>query len=315
MESGEWRVESKEWRVESKELKFFITDVFGETKYSGNQLATFLNCQNLSEREMQQIAREINFSESTFVLSDEPNNGGYDVRIFTPEREVDFAGHPTLGTAYIIKKHILAKPANEVILNLKVGQLPVQIAGSAHDGLLWMQQVKPEFGGKLDREQLAIVLHLATDEIAENWPIEEISTGLPFIIVPLKSMGALKKAAVAKAHYNKLVRTTWAKGILVFCPGGYTANQNLAVRVFVDYYGIPEDPATGSGNGCLAAYLVKNRYFQSPAIDICTGQGYEIGRPSQLYLKAIEESGSINIKVGGKVIPVAEGWWESRFNL
>jgi trans-2,3-dihydro-3-hydroxyanthranilate isomerase len=290
--------------------KFFITDVFGERRYSGNQLATFLNCRALSDREMQQIAREINFSETTFVLSDEQHDGGYDVRIFTPEAEIDFAGHPTLGTAYIIQKHIIQQPVEKVVLNLKVGQVPVEFsAEQATDDMLWMQQVAPTFGEVLDVGIIAQVLSLNEDDIDSRWPIEQVSTGLPHIIVPLKSLDALKRTNVIAEFYWKLVNQSWAKIILVFCPEGYTKQHELGVRVFPIWYGITEDPATGSGNGCLAAFLVKNRYFQSDSIDIVVGQGYEIGRPSLLSLRARQVDGHIGVIVGGRVIPIAEGRW------
>jgi trans-2,3-dihydro-3-hydroxyanthranilate isomerase len=294
----------------NQEMRFFITDVFAEKRYSGNQLATFLDCAALSDSQMQQIAREINFSETTFILSEEQKRGGYDVRIFTPGAEVEFAGHPTLGTAYIIQRHVIQKPAKEVILNLKVGQVPVSFpAEGAGDSLLWMRQAEPRFGEILDAGRLAAVLNLRKDDIDSRWPIEQVSTGLPFIIVPLKTLDALKRVTILKEGHDQLIKETWAKIILVFCRGGYTERHDLAVRVFPVYFGIPEDPATGSGSGCLAAYLVKNRYFQSAAVDIRTGQGYEIGRPSLLALRASEKNGCITVAVGGQVIPVARGRW------
>ena len=290
-------------------MDFYITDVFGFKKYSGNQLATFLHCIGIDSREMQQIAREINFSETTFVVSDEPNQGNYDVRIFTPGDEVRFAGHPTLGTAYIIREHLIQQPVGQVVLNLRVGQVPVDFPADDKDSFIWMHQVEPEFGTTLKTEDLARVLNLDLADFDERWPIQQVSTGLAQIIVPLRNLNALKQATIIKGALNDLIRQTWAKLILVFCPGGYNAEQDLAVRVFADYFGIPEDPATGSGNGCLAAYLVKQRYFGSSSIDLRVGQGYEIGRPSLLALRANEEGKHIHVSVGGKVIPVAQGQW------
>jgi trans-2,3-dihydro-3-hydroxyanthranilate isomerase len=264
-------------------MKFYITDVFGNEKYSGNQLATFVNCGDMSGVEMQQIAREINFSETTFITNIEPQNGGYDVRIFTPAAEVDFAGHPTIGTAYIINNKILKNSQQNIKLNLKVGQIEVEVKDD--------------------------LLNISVDEIDELFPIEEVSTGLEFTIVPLKSMESLKKANINLLKYNAFVKYAWAKGLIVFSKGGYNAEQQIGVRAFISYLGIPEDPATGSGNGCLAAYLVKHKYFNSTSISINTGQGYEINRPSQLSLDAKEENGNIFVKVGGKVISIAEGEW------
>ncbi len=291
-------------------MRFFITDVFAEERYSGNQLATFLDCASLPDSQMQQIAREINFSETTFILSEEQKKGGYDVRIFTPGAELEFAGHPTLGTAFIIQRQIIQKPAKEIILNLKVGQIPVSFpAEGAEDSLLWMRQAEPRFGEILQVGPISRVINLEEEDIDSRWPIEQVSTGMPFIIVPLKTLDALRRVTISKGSYDKLIKETWAKTLLVFCRGGYTEQHDLAVRVFPLYFGIAEDPATGSGNGCLAAYLVKNRYFRSTKIDICAGQGYEIGRPSLLALRASEENGRTTVAVGGQVIPVAQGWW------
>ncbi|MEJ2636245.1 MAG: PhzF family phenazine biosynthesis protein [Calditrichia bacterium] len=289
--------------------RYYITDVFAEQKYSGNQLATFVNCASFSEKEMQQIAREIHFSETTFILSNTPVEGGYPVRIFTPEKEVDFAGHPTLGTAYVIARHILKKPADRVVLNLKVGQIPVSFSGGPKQTLR-MDQKEPLFGKTFSATALADVLSLPPESFDTRFPVQEVSTGLPHIIVPLKNLKALKSISVDKKNYYRLIEQEKAKCILAFSPECYAADRQVSVRMFADYFGVPEDPATGSGNGCLAGYLVKHRYFQSPDIDILSEQGYELGRPSLLYLRASEKSSIITVSVGGKVIPLAEGVWE-----
>ena len=285
-------------------LPFHIVDVFAEKKYAGNQLAVFRGAGELSRAEMQSIARETNFSETTFILSDAPDKGGFDVRIFTPREEVPFAGHPTLGTAYIINQAILHGKAQQVTLNLKVGQIPV----SFHpDGTCWMQQIQPMFGPQHDAATLAAVLGLEVSDVDESFPVEEVSTGLPFFIVPLKTLAALQGAKVDLGRYYALIKNTLAKGILIFCPQTHEPGNDLSVRVFVDYYGVPEDPATGSGNGCLAGYLVKRRYFAAERIQVLCEQGYEIGRPSLLRLQAEERGEKIDIWVGGKCVLVARG--------
>ena len=282
---------------------FYIVDVFAEQKYSGNQLAVFRNAAGLSADEMQAIAREMHFSETTFILSDEPHDGGYDVRIFTPGAELPFAGHPTLGTAYVIQQEIIGQPVEQVVLNLEVEPIPVTF----EDGILWMKQVAPQFGQTLETSQLAPVLNLDEDDFDPRFPIEEISTGLPHIIVPLKTMDALKRANVNRERYFTLIEHTWAKPIMIFCPGGYNEEQALGVRMFAECFGIAEDPATGSGSGCLAGYLVKHRYFGTDHVDIRTGQGYEVNRPSTLYLRAAAKGESIEVYVGGKVVKIATG--------
>ncbi|MFQ6084343.1 MAG: PhzF family phenazine biosynthesis protein [Candidatus Aminicenantia bacterium] len=287
---------------------FYIVDVFAEEKYAGNQLAVFRDAEALSDTEMQRIAKEMNYSETTFILSKEKRNGGYDVRIFTPEEEVPFAGHPTLGTAYVMQREIIREPVETIILNLKVGQIPVTLNYSGKEiDILWMKQMDPTFGQIFDLESISKVLKLGEKEIDERFPIQEVSTGLPFIIVPLKTKEAIKQAEVARDKYFELIKDTQAKAILIFCPETYHQKNDLSVRVFADYYGVPEDPATGSANGCLAGYLVKYRYFERDKINIRVEQGYEIGRPSLLFLRAEDKEGKIDVSVGGKVVMVAQG--------
>jgi len=283
---------------------YYVVDVFAEAKYAGNQLAVFRNAAGISSDEMQQIARETNYSETTFILSDEQRDGGFDVRIFTPAEEVPFAGHPTLGTAFIIRNEILNGQADQVTLNLKVGQIPVSFSP---DGYSWMRQIQPTFGSQHLPDTFAPILGIELEDFDTRYLIQEVSTGLPFFIVPLKTLEALKKAKVNRDLYFELVRRTEAKGILIFCPESHAGASDLSVRVFVDYFGVPEDPATGSGNGCLAGYLVKQRYFGKAQVDVRVEQGYEIGRPSLLLLKAQDTGSGIDINVGGKSVLVARG--------
>ena len=289
-------------------MKFYIVDVFAVEKYTGNQLAVFTDASSLSDKQMQRIAKETNYSETTFIPSNEMKEGGYEVRIFTPEQELPFAGHPTLGTAYIIQQELIKNPVERVNLNLKVGQIPVTLhyAGDSVEWL-WMQQKMPTFGQGFSAEKIAPVLNLEVDEIDTRFPIEEVSTGVPFIIIPLKTLTAIKQIKVNKDKYFELIETTQAKAILAFCPETYSSENNLNVRMFADYLGVPEDPATGSANGCLAGYLVEYSYFGEEPINLRVEQGYEIGRPSLLLLKAQRGEHGIEVSVGGKVILVAKG--------
>jgi len=287
---------------------FYILDVFAEEKYAGNQLAVVCDAGKMSDNKMQQIAKEMNYSETTFILSDEPREGGYDVRIFTPAIELPFAGHPTLGTAYVIQREIIGRPVEHVNLNLEVGRIPVTFQNTGEGGdILWMKQIEPIFGEVFDADDIVRVLAVERDDIDERFPIQEVSTGIFSIIVPLKSLAAVKRVQIARDRYFELIEKTQAKAILIFCSDTYNQDNDLNARMFFDCYGIKEDPATGSANGCLAGYLVKNRYFGTNKIDIRVEQGYEIGRPSLLYLRAKDEGGTINVAVGGKVVMVAKG--------
>lgn len=287
---------------------FFIVDVFAEKKYAGNQLAVFRDAGNLSGEEMQLFAKEMNYSETTFICSEKERKGGYDVRIFTPAEEIPFAGHPTLGTAFVIQQEIIKTPVEKVILNLGVGQIPVALSfskGAVDD--LWMEQKHPEFGQEIDKAVIAKSLNVKETEVDDRFPVQEVSTGLPFMIVPLKTLEAVKRARINRDVFFGLIADTNAKAPLLFCPETYNPKNDLNCRVFVDYYGIPEDPATGSANGCLAGYLVKHRYFGETCINVRVEQGCEIGRPSLLYLKAEENEDVIDVLVGGKVFKIAEG--------
>jgi len=286
---------------------FYIVDVFAEKKFAGNQLAVFRNCGALSGDDMQRIAMETNFSETTFILSDSMRDGGFDVRIFTPIEELQFAGHPTLGTAYVIRHEILGGAPEQITLNLKVGRIPVTFESSGADAVCRMRQIEPEFRETLDAGAVASVLGIDAGDIDTRFPVQEVSTGLPHILVPLKSLDALKRACADRSKYFNLINGRWAQAVMIFCPETHEAGNHISVRMFAECYGIVEDAATGSGNGCLAGYLVKHRYFGAPAIDIRREQGYEMGRPSLLYLRAEENNGSISISVGGKVVMIAKG--------
>ncbi len=290
------------------EHQLYIVDVFAEEKYGGNPLAVVMNAVDLTDALMRRISRELNYSETTFVLSDKERDDGYDVRIFTPQLELPFAGHPTLGTAYVIREAIVRKPVDRLKLNMKIGPVPVVFDRRGRDAeVIWMQQQRPSFGQILDPGRISEVLNLAGEEIDERFPVQEVSTGLPFIIVPLKSLDSVKKARIDRDKYFDLIKTMEAESILIYCPDTYHRENDLNVRVFSEAHGVPEDPATGSGNGCLAGYLVEHGYFNKDDINIRVEQGYEIGRPSLLLLRAAKRAGGMEIHVGGRVIMVARG--------
>jgi trans-2,3-dihydro-3-hydroxyanthranilate isomerase len=287
---------------------FYILDVFAEEKYAGNQLAVVRDAGALSDSQMQKIAKEMNYSETTFILSEEERDGGYNVRIFTPENELPFAGHPTLGTAFVIQQEIIKKPVKVVNLNLKVGQIPVTFNYKGEQTeILWMKQIEPIFGQVIEPQHITEVLGIDESDIDERFPIQEVSTGLFFAMVPLKTLDTVKRAKVDREKYFRFIEDLQAKALFIFCPETYNPENDMNVRMFFECCGIAEDPATGSANGCLAGYLAKYRYFGSNKIDIRVEQGYEIGRPSLLYLRAEDKDGEIGVSVGGKVVMVAKG--------
>lgn len=289
-------------------LPFFIVDVFSKTRYAGNQLAVVFDARDLSESSMQEIAREMHFSETAFVCSDGRADGSFCVRIFTPEHEVPFAGHPVLGTAYILQTKKIKKPVCEIVLDLQVGKIPVSLTyENGSPATLWMRQNPPVFTRVFPPDDIARILSLSCDAIDIRFPVEEVSTGLPAIIVPLKTRKALSEAKIDRKEYDRFVSSTDAKAIFIFCPEPHHPGSTFSARMFADYYGVPEDPATGSANGCLAGYLVSHRYFGADIIEIRVDQGYEINRPSLVLSRATLQGETIEVFVGGNVVTVGEG--------
>jgi trans-2,3-dihydro-3-hydroxyanthranilate isomerase len=286
--------------------RLHLVDVFTDRACSGNQLAVVTGAKGLGARQMQAFAREMNFAETAFVMSDSPLGGGWPVRIFTPRLEVPFAGHPTLGTAHVIRTALLGGRVDRVTLALEVGLTPVFVERGAKSELYWMRQRFPSFGRRLPRKLVAPVLGLAASDL-DTQPIEEVSTGLPHLVVPVRTRRALERIQVDREALLKLVGGLDAKAVIAFAPGARSAGHQLTARVFVDYYGVPEDAATGSGNGCLASWLVQHRYLDDDAIDVKVEQGVSIGRPSTLHLRAMRTSRGIEVRVGGGVVDVARG--------
>ncbi len=271
---------------------------------------------------MQRLTRETNYSEATFV---ESTTDPYDVRIFDPVEELPFAGHPTLGTAFVLREYVCEDSPDELTLNLGVGEIPVWVEREGGEEIFWMRQIPPSFKGTIDHELAARVLSLAESDIDHDYPVQLVSTGLPTLVVPLESLDALQRAETNHdPYYEELIEPYGNLNILLFAPESHgdgdqseeaPEDNDLSVRVFADCGGVPEDPATGSSNGCLAAYLVANDYFDGERIDVRVEQGYEMDRPSLLYLRASrtdadgenEAVPTIEVEVGGRVIPVAEG--------
>jgi trans-2,3-dihydro-3-hydroxyanthranilate isomerase len=286
--------------------RFHIVDVFAQRKYTGNQLAVVTDAADLDKAEMQSIAAEMNYSETTFVTGD-PSEGAWPVRIFTPTDEVPFAGHPTLGTAAVIREHLAEGSPEEVALDLQVGKIPVDVRERDGRETLWMRQREPEFGEELSHEQLADVLGLSPARLDDEWPVQVVSTGLPTIVVPLVDREALTSIDLDHEAYDDLVEDREAKLVHAFCPDPREPDNDFAVRMFAPALGVVEDPATGSANGCLTAYLAHHEYAFGPRIEARVEQGYEIDRPSLLYLDGDAGGESVDVEVGGAVVSVAEG--------
>ena len=286
-------------------MKFYIVDVFAENKYEGNQLAVFIPEGKMEPTEMQKIAREMNFSETTFINSGIQDNGGYDVKIFSPDSELPFAGHPTLGTAYVIKNLLDRSESSEIKLNLPVGQIPVVFENQ----YAWMTQNQPEFGAKVEIDRIPAILQINREDINTELPIQVVSTGLPSVIVHLNSLDAISRCKINHRAYAELLKDMGDVNLLVFTTETASPENDLNVRLFMPIPGYLEDPATGSANGNLAGYLLEHNFFNSNEINYRVEQGAFIDRPSLLKIKAKKTDDHYLIQVGGQVITVSEGKW------
>lgn len=301
------------------ELKFYIVDVFASEKYAGNQLAVFLDLkQQLSTEQMLQITREINFAESTFVRTIE-DDGSFGVRVFTTEYEVPFAGHPTLGTSFIIAKHLLEQPRTELVLRLEKSDIPVKISKSnvLSESRFTMQQAQPKFGLTYDFEIVSNMMNIPMEAFDTAMSIQEVDTGLPYLIIFLKDLKVIQNLKLNKGKVEKFLKqenlhkNNSSKGLstsLFFVTSQTVAPENnYHTRMFVlENNQLLEDAATGSANGCLLAYLLKHQKKQQ---SIVVEQGYEMGRKSILYLNGELNGNEYVLKVGGQVVPISEGKW------
>ena len=271
---------------------FHILDVFAERPYAGNQLAVVRDAGDLSTEEMQAIALETNFSETTFITGEQQEDGGIPVRIFTPSTEIPFAGHPTLGTAWLLRHHLLPDAPEQVRLNLGVGQVPVTFESTSSDGELgFLEAPEAWLGETLTPGQVAPVLGLADDDIEPRFPAQQVTAGLEFLVVPLRNADALRRSQLDLEAFGELSDLGIRPFAYLFCPEPSSEENDLASRFFFDAHGVREDPATGSATGALGAYLLHHRYFPESAFEIRIEQGYQMGRPSLLRLRASDVAG------------------------
>ncbi len=287
-----------------------LVDVFTDRPCAGNPLAVVTGAQGLTAARMQAFAREMNFSETTFVTADAPVKGLWPVRIFTPRGELPFAGHPTLGTAHVIRHALLGGRPARLTLGLKLGPIPVVHEVEGGRALYWMRQNAPSFGARRTRRDLASVLGLAIAELGEQ-PIEEVSTGVPFLIVSVRTRRALERVRVDREAMAKLVAGLDAKGVLAFAKGAKGAGHELTARVFVEHYGVPEDPATGSASAALGAFMTTLTHGSAVAAEerhLLVEQGVEMGRRSLIRLAVRTSNGVFDhVEITGSSMLVMRG--------
>jgi trans-2,3-dihydro-3-hydroxyanthranilate isomerase len=285
-----------------KGLAYEVFDVFAESAYAGNPLAVVHGAGQLDAGTMQRIAREMNLSETTFVLHASARDGAFDVRVFTPAHEMPYAGHPTLGTAFAIRARGLAGDGSALALRLGIGVVPVRFDA---EGLAWLTAPRADLVAGPEAASVAAALGLPVAALDPRLPLEVATTGEPQLLVPLREAAALSAIALSLPAYRRL-RESGAPGSLYAFTS--TAPGVLAARMFAPDLGVPEDPATGSAAGWLGAYLARHRVLGSGDFDARIEQGREMGRPSLLHVRARRgASAAPEISVGGRVIPVARG--------
>lgn len=287
--------------------RFHIVDVFAESPCTGNQLAVFPDAGHLSGTAMQTLALEMGYAESSFILGGEDADGAWPVRIFTPFEEVPFAGHPTLGTAFVIRTMLLDAPRDEVALAVKAGRIPVRFESDAADAPGFMRQRPPEFGATVPHEPLAAALGVEPADLDTDHPAQVVSTGIPFLIVPFRALDGVRRARLREERYDALVEAHGHPAVFLACPEAFDAGNQFHARMFAPRYGVPEDAATGSANGCFAGWLVRHRYRGAATVDARVEQGHAIRRPSLLSLRAREGDDGIEVEVGGRVHAIATG--------
>lgn len=287
---------------------YYLLDVFTEVKYGGNQLAIFPDAQHIDEKVFQKIARELNLSETVFLFPPDKTEN-YSMRIFTPGKELPTAGHPTIGTAHYLGGILDHQPAGTLKISLqqKVGLIDVYVDMNQNKpGLITMHQPLPVFGPMHNdkREELSIILGLSIDDIADA-PIQEVSCGNNTLLVPLKSVRSLKNIRLKADIWTNFKHKVGNAFIYPYTLTGVKGGD-VQGRMFAPEIGISEDPATGSANGPLAAYLTRHKLLPMPAKSL---QGIEMGRPSQIYLdtEADSKENITAVKVSGRCVFTGEG--------
>jgi trans-2,3-dihydro-3-hydroxyanthranilate isomerase len=281
--------------------------VFSSEKLKGNPLAVFTDARGLADTDMAAIARETNLSETTFIFPREAaieKERGVLVRIFTPREELPFAGHPTLGTAMALRATRL-QGAPEISLELKVGKIPVAFHRE-NDGKLFgeMRQKDAEFGATFPREAVAPLVGLKAEDIADDVPIQAVSTGTMFAVLPLKSLAAIRSIRMNHAGISEYLGKSGVRNF--YCVTRETEDPKARLHSRLVFNG-GEDPATGSAAGCASAWMVKNGVAQSDEQALIE-QGAELHRAGQIFVRSTKQGDSVvNVRVGGHAVEVIRG--------
>jgi len=299
-------------------ITFYQADVFTDRAFGGNPVAVIPDADGLDARAMQKIAREMNLSETVFVLPPTDPSASYRLRFFTPTREIPFAGHPVIGAFYVLAQLGLLRlqePVTHVQQETSIGVFPVELM--VRDGLvrrIMMTQPKPEFLERVaplrDILEVAQAVSVSQTQIMETGlPVEVVSTGFPVVIVPVRTLTAVSQAIPNIALLNTVCEQYKAQGLMLFTKVTVEEQSTVHTRMFATPIGVVEDPATGSASGALGAYLVKHGVVDvGPTTEIICEQGYEVDRPSRLIVHVHSDDDAIeSVAVGGQAVMVIEG--------
>lgn len=279
------------------EVPFRIVDVFTPRPLAGNQLCVVPDPGALDDATMQAIAQEIGFAETTFVTK--AGGDRYSMRIFTPGQELPFAGHPTLGTAFVLASE--GRIGTSATQRVKAGEIPVQVDLAAHSA--WMRQLPPRFGDAFDDRGLAArAAGLDPDDLVQGLPMQVVSTGLPHLMVPVGDLETLRRATRRGELVGQVCRRSGADAMYLFA----VSDEGVTARMYDAELGIGEDAATGSAAGPLGAYLAAHALAGLPGTTVVR-QGEQVGRPSELHVEVTSEDDSWVVRVGGGVHLVGRG--------
>ena len=288
----------------SRRLKMAQWDVFSARRLEGNSVAVFFDGRGLTDAEMQALAREMNLSETTFVLPRDAaieRERGIRVRIFTVQEELPFAGHPTLGTAFALRGQSGAK---QILLELNVGKVPVDFEDSAESPFGEMTQIDPTFGMRHEREAVAQTTGLRVQDFDDSLPIQTVSTGVPFTVAPLKSLAVMRNLQIDRNRAAEYLARTEGKFFYFVTQETVDRKARLHARMLF-YNG--EDPATGSAAGCSAAWMVAHG-VATPDERVLIEQGVEMKRPSRIFVRASQSDNRVvNVRVGGHSVEIMRG--------
>ena len=296
-------------------FRYLTADVFTDELFGGNQLAVFPDARDIPENRLQDVAREFNFSETTFVFPASDAAHTRRVRIFTPGTELPFAGHPTIGTAHVlatIGDVPLTGERTRIVFEQRVGPIPVTIR--AENGRpvycdLTVAKLPEEGPPAPPREALARALSLEPDDVLDgDWAPRAWTCGVPYLFIPVRDRAAVARSRVNAEAWERALAGTWAPEVLVFAREGERPGSDLHARMYAPGFGIAEDPATGSAAAALAGYLARRDPRREGTLRWRLEQGFEMKRPSILDIEADVARGEVtSVRVGGASVIVSEG--------